>query len=808
MSAHYRIDVDTAALVSAQERLSALATALTSRADQLDSAPGSMPVWQGAARTAVMTEVAALAGHTRGFAPLFTAAAEALGPFITAAVDAETNVLPDLDQRRQAALDLFDDAARTSAAQRSTAYQEIPADAGAQRRMWQTEADSAHEQRVSEAAGARDGALAGLDAEYAALVRGLEAQAAQASDGVGAAVVAVAPDQTVANALGGGGRMPLVDLFYDLATESRQAGIAAAQQLLEEGVDASAELIASIAARQDDPAFAAGFAGAASPEQLVELVGAFSSARQVESMYGSGDPKALEALDERYAGVLSAVGTTVGTATRGTGEFSMPADYADRWERLLLAEMPALTSGAAGLLLRHGRYSTPFLDQVSEAVYEADRAQDGYPHWRMNARAGGSYAGAVAPGGEEAHDVLASVMHALGGNPEAAQHFLTAGGTTDVTIDDQHVPVQARLLELMRGRLEDSRGEGLGDAIAAAAGDVRGASEQGRLSAELAAQAVALGAQMDVVEGEREGLDESLRPGLARVLGAHGDQLVTLSRSGDGTRPADLSQGWTLVPDAEFFGPDASVRANLDQAAVQRLLADLGAQDSETDVAVVVAGVAAAGRDMSQQAMRVEMSRNQDAGALLVAGMTLTVLGDASAATSGAVSWVIDNGYEGQSDEKERREAQAKAISTGLGALSTVPGLNLSAGASWGLGQVVAQVQEQIGDVDWRGDYSRLTAETEDRLVHAFIADAFATGMLTEESFARANELATLSGAPLATTYSPPPPEAFVTVDGERVLDPSSEAFLQWAEANTDRPGEEYVTTPFTTAFPQYGRGT
>lgn len=802
MSGHYRIDVDLDALEGARTRLTGLSEALTGRAAQLDAAPGSMPVWQGAARTAVMTEVAALAGHTRGFAPLFTAAAEALSPFITAVQDAEAVGLPALDRRRQSALEAFADAAASSDAQRTTAVAEIPADAGAQRRTWQTEADSAHQHRVGEAAGARDAAVAEVDADYDELVRHLEQLARSASDGVGAAVVAVAPDQTVANALGGGGRMPLVDLFYDLATESRRAGTAAAQQLLEQGVDASTELLELIQERQDDPAFAAGFARAASPEQLTELVGWFSTARRTEVTYGSGDPAALADLDARYDALLTAVSTTLGTATRGTGQLAPPEGYADAWERLLLTDMPPLTSGAAGLLLRRGRFSTPFLDQVAEAVHAADAAQDGYPHWRMNAMGGGSSQGAVGPHGEQAHDVLASVMHALGGNPQAAQHFLTAGGTTTVTVDGVERTVQARLLELMRGRLEDSRGEGLGQAVAAAAGDVRGTSAQGRLTAELAAQAVALAAQTDLAEGDREALDESLRPGLARVLGAHGDRLLLLPQDVEGGGRA--AQGWTLSPDTARSGPGAAVMANLDRPAVERLLGDLGAQDTEAEVTVVVAGVAAAGRDHVQEAMRSELRANEDAGALLLRGDTLPTLGDASDTSSGALAWVVDRGFAGHSDQHEREQAQARAISQGLGALTSLPVSGVPAGAGWGLGQVVSQVQQQIEDVDWGADFSTLYEDTATGVERTFVADLFATGMVTEDSFVRANEAATLDGSRSATTYAPPPPDAFVTVDGQRLLDPTSPAFLQWAEDQTDRPGEEYVTTPYHTAFPRY----
>ncbi|MEJ5868947.1 hypothetical protein WDV85_14490 [Pseudokineococcus sp. 5B2Z-1] len=196
--------------------------------------------------------------------------------------------------------------------------------------------------------------------------------------------------------------------------------------------------------------------------------------------------------------------------------------------------------------------------------------------------------------------------------------------------------------------------------------------------------------------------------------------------------------------------------------------------------------------------MRSELRADRDAGALLLRGEALPSLGDASHTRSGALAWVIDHGFEERSDQHAREQAQAKAISQDLSALSSTPVSGPLVGAGWGLGQVVSQVQQRIEDVDWGADFSTLYEDTATGLERTFVADLFATGLVTEDSFASAN------GPPSVTTYVPPPPGAFVTVEGQRLLDPTSAALLRWAEKETDRPGEEHATIPFHTAFPRY----
>ncbi|GAA2031336.1 hypothetical protein WDZ16_11745 [Pseudokineococcus marinus] len=794
MSVHYRIDVDTQALMSAQDRLTELATALTGRADQLDAAPGSMPVWQGAARTAVMTEVAALAGHTRGFAPLFTAAAEGLAPFITAVVDAEANVLPDLDYRRQAALNLYDDDVRQSQAQRTTAYDDIPADAGAQRRMWQMEADSAHSYRTSEAAAVRDGKLTGLDAEYAELVARLETAAAAASDAVAAAVVAVAPDQTVANALGGGGRMPLVDLFYDLATESRQAGIAAAQQLLEQGVDASADLIRDIAERQDDPAFAAGFASAASPEQLSRLVMQWSGTRQ--AMVSSlATPEQLDAYDRRYRDVIAAVSGTLGTATRGTGQFAPPDGYTEQWVDLLTGDLATEggevllgQSAAASLLLTRGTFSTPFLDRVATAVYDYERSAGGRPVWGPRA-SDGSYVGdVVAPFGRSGVDVMANVLHGLAGNAEAAQRFFTGGGVVDATVLDHDVEVQERLKYLLQDRrwpYDDA--DGLGAALVAATTERRGPDEAGRTSATLAAQAFALAGAVDEEGHGGRSLQEGLRDDVAKMLASYGSDVTLAALPLESGGVASDYTTWTRDEAGGGYG------AQIDRQALERLLGTLG-EDPE-HLGVVASGVAAASRLAVDELLAVQMASTDGQVAVdLLSGTPVPDLQGTSARGAVAAAQVLAWGQEGQEDDQEAQAARAAAVSRAIGAVAALPPLQVAGYGGFAVGRLVELSQTAVTDAPPTGvdDYTAMSQQMREQLSGQLLDQLLQHGYLAPEVYAAAGRT------------DAPGPGVVTSVDGVPRVSFGSQAYSDWSLRDADGWVQDWVIGPYAAAMPDF----
>lgn len=770
MSSHYRIDVDTASLVAAQERLQGLAEALTGRADQLDAAPGTMPVWQGAARTAVMTEVAALAGHTRGFAPMLDAAAEGLGPFITAAVDAETNVLPDLDQRRQSALDAFDDAARSSAAQRTTAYEDIPADAGAQRGMWQMEADSAHQHRVSQSASARDGALAGLDAEYDELVRRLERAAAEASEAVAAAVVTVAPDQTVANALGGGGRMPLVDLYYDLATESRQAGIAAAQELLEQGADASADLITTIAERQDDPAFAAGFASAASPEDLSLMVMQWSGTR--EAMVSSlSSPEQLQTYDDRYAAVVAAVSRTLGTATRGTGRFSPPEGYTERWVELLTGDLTTEggavllgQSAAASLLLTRGVFATPFLERVATSVYELERSAGGRPVWGPRV-SDGSYTGdVVAPYGRSGVDVMANVLRGLGGNAEAAQRFFAGGGMVGTTVLDHDVEVQERLQYLLQDRrwpYDDA--DGLGAALVAATTVHRAADEAGRVSAVLASQTFALAGEVDEPGAGGRSLQTGLRDDVALMLGTYGADVADVLAPGLSRRDDVLDGVWTSED------PSGGHGALVDKDHLERLVATIGSGGSD-DLAVVLSGVAAATNARTDAILAANLAEDPGAATRLITQGHVDDLSLNLGSGAHALNSLLMTGLEGEDDEEAARKARGELAAKVLGAVAAVPGATGGPWTGFFVAQAVDGVKDALTDVALSSDYSG-EQSTYGELAEAAVLDSLLrSGYLSQAAYDAA-------GRP---EDAPPPEILTLSADGTPTFTYGSEAFRRW----------------------------
>ena len=92
-------------------------------------------------------------------------------------------------------------------------------------------------------------------------------------------------------------------------------------------------------------------------------------------------------------------------------------------------------------------------------------------------------------------DPLVGIMSALGRNPEAAQRFLSGGGTTTLEVDGVELEVGSRLTYLVVDRTwaaHGNPGDALGSALAAATTTFRVRDARGRTSAEIAGQTFAL----------------------------------------------------------------------------------------------------------------------------------------------------------------------------------------------------------------------------------------------------------------------------------------------------------------------------
>jgi len=247
----FTLDVDPDAVDRAAQQVEGLRDDLETHRAGVVAAPDRMAQgWTGGAATSVRAEVTALGGHLQTFPAHLTTASTALRDLATAYREALDVTLPALQQRWDAAEQAYTDAVASSADRRAEDVAAIPADAGAQRRMWQDEAQQAHASRVSTAAGARTGTQAAVTGDYEDLVEDLRQATRTASTALAGAVVVPVGDETVSTYLATGqtslGTLPPAELA-DLS-------LAQQHQVAEDLESASSRVEQDIAAGELDEA--------------------------------------------------------------------------------------------------------------------------------------------------------------------------------------------------------------------------------------------------------------------------------------------------------------------------------------------------------------------------------------------------------------------------------------------------------------------------------------------------------------------------------------------------------------------------
>src|SRR5690625_4312191 len=165
--------------------------------------------------------------------------------------------------------------------------------------------------------------------------------------------------------------------------EAEGNGAEAANALVTSNGEGDPELAAEVEANMHDPYFAAGFADAASPE---EITAALDLIDRVAAGNGESESERFVTLRGQ---LIVGTGTTLSTATRNTGELALPDGYAQQWLDAI-TEPTAMEEGGAAppnqaqylaLLLEQGEYSTPFLDHVGDGIYEYEQSAGGSAVW-------------------------------------------------------------------------------------------------------------------------------------------------------------------------------------------------------------------------------------------------------------------------------------------------------------------------------------------------------------------------------------------------------------------------------------------
>lgn len=250
-------------------------------------------------------------------------------------------------------------------------------------------------------------------------------------------------------------RISLVD-----PAQARRDGAAAARALLTGSGVPDAALLAQIEQMQGDPYFAAGFASTLDPTELARVVTRLSGTRL--PVDGSVTADEAARANAWYGRMLTAMSTTLATASHGTGDLAPPRDQAQAWVRAITAETPtdlfgdgsgtALPDQAAalGMLLgAGGAFAPSFLTPVAEGVYAYERAYadaHGSRVWYQRSST-------AVTGGAGLHDPvtgalytdpMVGVMAALARRPALAATFLAPDGGGEKSQDRARYLVEER----------------------------------------------------------------------------------------------------------------------------------------------------------------------------------------------------------------------------------------------------------------------------------------------------------------------------------------------------------------------------
>ncbi|MFB6723026.1 hypothetical protein ACFCV3_22800 [Kribbella sp. NPDC056345] len=618
--------------------------------------------------------------------------------------------------------------------------------------------------------------------------------------------------------------------------QARALGADAAKQLNGAPGKLSPELIAVLAKNQNDPYFALGFAGNADLKQVSWALRLAS--RDRERIIAESGPKSpeLEQWKVHYTSLVTALGTTLGTATRDLDGVGLPPGFAEKYadaitEGKTRSSTPSDIAHGQGqslsMLLRYGRFSTRFLDTVSTKVYDYEYAHKDDPVWepRTYWEPYHSFAGAYQPDGKAMPDALANILEALSHNPQAAQNFFDVtnphAATTTVEINGEKLTVNNRLKYLLQDRTwHYDNGDALGNALQTATTTWRDRTDNGRTSATIASQSFALIGQ-NVGKGKDGGwfmgLDEhqgwkpgtAMRDSLAHMLASYGPDLIYVL--GGRPRVTSFPSGWTQdgyagLPPATVFPPDGPLGARMDRELVSKLLHVVG--EDESNVKIVSAGVMAAGQLLYAHAFAEGLKKDpQNAVRLLTADQKAPDANGAGTRLAKTMSLLMNAAYEGGKEQADFEKRKAQAVSDALGLALKMPVVPAPKGPWTGLllDVLKSAALKEVAKVPDRpsGEDRPLADVVQTRLEDLTMASLLAAGYFAPGVYAAANS----PGAP--KKYVPPSPAAFKAgPDGKPVeplqFDIESDAYKDWidsGQAPTDWTGL-VVVGPYRDAFP------
>lgn len=623
-------------------------------------------------------------------------------------------------------------------------------------------------------------------------------------------------------------------------TAAQNRGAADAKKLKDSNGKLDKDLLAEIAKYKDDPYFAAGFAENATPAELAQVVLAASRQRDTLEQYpGPDSQQDLKDWKANYGTLLDAVGTTIATATRNTGSLALPSDYAKQWTDTITADTypdggkaPYGQGAAASVLLRSGNFSTNFLDTVSTGVYnyEREHGKDG-PVWKPRSWADTTFEGPYLPDGTQISDPLANIMHALGHNADAAQHFFSGGGDEKVKINGHDVPVNDRMKYLIEDRTwatgdGSDNGAGFGHALQAASTFYRDNSAAGQVSAKIAAETFALigshtgagksdGGLFGIGSHQGWKMWDGMRTSVANMVASYAPDLIRIAGVHN-PGPTDWNGMWVVSdPGNSLFPPNGPASAWMDPTLMKNIIGTLGEDSKNMDI--VNAGIAASGRIMLSYAAQRGMKIDGDAAAHIIAGTKgVPSLTGAAGALALTLNFAITAGYHGDKDQQAFEKERAENISKILGIVTSVPSLELPEGHEWTgflIDQIKDQALDKIGegpDQNAQDTYNDTSSDYQTKLQQMTLNALLDNGYFSDQNYAKANSPSAPHEflSPLDPKYSSQdPPAVSKDADGHLRFNYDSQAYHDWeqdGQAMNSWIGNN-VTGPFRENLPAYG---
>lgn len=802
MADHFSLDVDLPSLRAARGKLDALAEGFATAGPRISGHGTGLTSWTGPASVTIKGEIEELGRVVGRFEGKLTSARSAVTTFIG---EVESFIEGPL-------------------ATANTQWAQVHADAEADRRQAATDfADDEEklgERRGEIATGLRWSAQA-IAYTYAQERQALMAKAETLGSTLAGLSPVEVPEAVARRFVDGGGsgtRLSFTDdqgdfppdldanaqlgaLHLSQDGDSIEEGADLAQELVDAQGDISPELAAELAERSDDPYFAYGLASALTPEQAAEVLWHFDQLR-----WGNDD----DTVAETWSDLVTGLGQTLATATRGEGPLALTDDHAEAFADAITAETgseggdaPVGQSQYLGLLLEQGVWGTDFLGTVAERMYDYERSRDGGPVWGPKLGPGQFITG---PDSLPRYDTMASLMAALGNNAEAAQDFFSEGGTTTLELADGTLEVNERLHYLVSERTWDhmtdaTNGGNLGLALEAATTELRNAGASGRTSAEITTQLLA-------VIGDRtgEGSDDpgpfnddgwqmwdGMRGSVADILASYATDLMRLGRGGPGD---DLAAGH-VDPESDLYLEGMPYGAALDPDLVRAVVGTLAEDDAHVET--VLSGLAVAASLRMSGAFNDALGDGGDppAPVVLLQGGNIPGISTATNESAATLGWLLNAAYHGRLDDEELAAAQAELRGKMFDALTAVPGVGPAGEwTKFAFEQATGAVSDAISESEATagGEYGELSAGEQERLEQMLLNQMLGAGYFDP---AYADQAA---GAEGSTRFTPPPPDA-VTGNPPR-FDFESPAFQEWQR--TGFPMDAFLNTH---VFPPFTQG-